>query len=155
ELEVLWERELGARVIHPETKGLGAIDCLDEPRGFAAYLHALKWGSVTSTDGRLFQSPFRAGIKLMRHQLVPLMKALELPRVNLFIADDVGLGKTIEAGLVMQELLLRQRVDQILIVCPAAVCLQWQGEMEKRFGLRFEIYNRAFVGRRRQERGFG
>jgi SNF2 family DNA or RNA helicase len=111
--------------------------------------------AVTSTDGKLFQSPFRAGIKLMSHQLVPLMKALELPRANLFIADDVGLGKTIEAGLVMQELLLRQRVDQILIVCPASVCLQWQGEMEKRFGLRFEIYNRAFIGWRWQERGFG
>lgn len=155
ELQVFWERELGARVIEPENKGLGTIERLDAPRHFAAYLHALKWSSVTSTDGKLFQAPFRAGIKLMRHQLVPLMKALELPRANLFIADDVGLGKTIEAGLVMQELLLRQRIDQILIVCPASVCLQWQGEMEKRFGLRFEIYNRAFVGKRRQERGFG
>lgn len=155
ELEVFWERELGARVIKPEAKGLGEIERLDPPRHFAAYLHALKWNTVTSTDGKLFQSPFRAGISLMRHQLVPLMKALELPRANLFIADDVGLGKTIEAGLVIQELLLRQRVDQILIVCPASVCLQWQSEMEKRFGLRFEIYNRAFVGRRRQERGFG
>jgi hypothetical protein len=154
-LEVFWERELGARVIKPEDKGLGAVARLDPPRHFAAYLHALAWHSVTSTDGKLFQSPFRAGIKLLRHQLVPLMKALELPRANLFIADDVGLGKTIEAGLVMQELLLRQRIDQILIVCPASVCLQWQGEMEKRFGLRFEIYNRAFVGWRRQERGFG
>lgn len=155
ELEVLWERELGARVIRPEEKGLGEVSRLDEPRHFAAYLHALRWNSVTSTDGRLFQSPFRSGIKLMRHQLVPLMKALALPRANLFIADDVGLGKTIEAGLVVQELLLRQRVDQILIVCPAAVCLQWQSEMEKKFGLRFEIYNRTFVGQRRQERGFG
>jgi hypothetical protein len=155
ELEVLWERELGAHVIKPEDKGLGEISRLDPPRHFAAYLHALKWCSVTSTDGKLFQSPFRAGIKIMRHQLVPLMKALELPRANLFIADDVGLGKTIEAGLVMQELLLRQRIDHILIVSPASVCLQWQGEMEKRFGLRFEIYNRAFVGKRRQERGFG
>ena len=155
ELEVIWERELGARVLEPEDTGLGEIERLDPPRHFAAYLHALKWNAVTSTDAKLFQAPFRAGIKLMRHQLVPLMKALELPRANLFIADDVGLGKTIEAGLVMQELLLRQRVDQILVVAPASVCLQWQGEMESRFGLRFEIYNRAFVGRRRQERGFG
>ncbi len=155
QLEVLWELELGARVIQPEVQGLGDVTHLDPPRHFAAYLHALKWGSVTATDARLFQSPFRAGIRLMAHQLTPLKKALELPRANLFIADDVGLGKTIEAGLVVQELILRQRVDLVLIVCPASVCLQWRDEMSKRFGLRFEVYNRAFVARRRQERGFG
>ncbi len=153
-LEVLWELELGAHVIEPEARGLGNVTKLDDPRRFAAYLHALKWSSVTATDAKLFQAPFRAGIKLLAHQLTPLKKALELPRANLFIADDVGLGKTIEAGLVLQELLLRQRVERALIVCPAAVVLQWQAEMEKRFGLRFEVYSRSFVARRRQERGF-
>jgi hypothetical protein len=154
-LEVLWERELGARVVEPEAQGLGQADRLDPPRHFAAYLHALKWGCVTATDARLFQSPFRAGIKLLEHQLVPLRKALELPRVNLFLADDVGLGKTIEAGLIVQKLMLRQRVDQVLIICPAALALQWRAEMASRFGIRFEIYNREFVCGRREERGFG
>ncbi|HEY3352938.1 MAG TPA: DISARM system SNF2-like helicase DrmD, partial [Polyangia bacterium] len=154
-LSVLWEVELGARVLHPETHGLGDATKLDPPRHFAAYLHALKWHAVTATDAKLFQAPFRAGIKLMNHQLTPLKKALELPRSNLFIADDVGLGKTIEAGLILQELLLRQRVDFALIVCPASVALQWRDEMKKRFGLLFELYNRVFIGRRRQERGFG
>lgn len=153
-LSVLWERELGARVVRPARSGLGTPARLDEPRRFAAYLHALKWSSVTATDARLFQAPFRAGIHLYDHQLAPLKKALELPRVNLFIADDVGLGKTIEAGLVMQELMLRQRVDRILIVCPASVTLQWRDEMARRFGLHFEVFNRDFVSRRRQERGF-
>ncbi|WP_437303789.1 DISARM system SNF2-like helicase DrmD [Sorangium sp. So ce388] len=153
-LEVLWELELGARVLHPEAHGLGDIARIDPPRHFAAYLHALKWSAVTATDAKLFQAPFRAGIKLMDHQLTPLRKALQLPRANLFIADDVGLGKTIEAGLVAQELLLRQRIDFILIACPASVCLQWRDEMEKRFGLHFEVMSRPFVGRRRQERGF-
>ncbi len=153
-LSVIWDRELGARVIRPAQAGLGSPTKLDEPRHFAAYLHALKWSSVTATDARLFQAPFRAGIHLLDHQLTPLKKALELPRVNLFIADDVGLGKTIEAGLVMQELMLRQRVDRVLIVCPASVTLQWRDEMEKRFGLNFAIFNRDFVARRRQERGF-
>lgn len=151
---VLWELELGARIIEPSRTGLGQITRLDEPRHFGAYLHALKWGCVTATDARLFQAPFRAGIHLMDYQLTPLKKALELPRVNLFIADDVGLGKTIEAGLVIQELVLRQRVEFTLVVCPASVALQWRGEMERRFGLRFEIFNREFVARRRQERGF-
>jgi hypothetical protein len=153
-LKVLWELELGAKVLQPEAHGLGAISKLDPPRHFAAYLHALKWNSVTATDAKLFQSPFRAGIKLMNHQLTPLMKALELPRANLFIADDVGLGKTIEAGLILQELLLRQRVEFALIVCPASVALQWREEMQQRFGLYFEVYHRRFVNRRREERGF-
>jgi len=154
-LEVLWELELGARVIQPEREGLGNIQRLDPPQHFAAYLHALRWNSVTATRADLFQSPFRAGIKLLDHQLTPLKKALELPRANLFIADDVGLGKTIEAGLVLQELELRQRVDFVLIVCPASISLQWKREMEKRFGQRFEVYDRPFVAQRRSERGYG
>jgi hypothetical protein len=154
-LEVLWELELGAKVHKPEAHGLGEIDHVDPPRHFGAYLHALKWNAVTAADGRLFQAPFRAGIKLQAHQLTPLKKALELPRANLFIADDVGLGKTIEAGLVLAELSLRQRVDLSLIICPAAVCLQWRDEMATRFGMRFEIMSRAFVASRRKERGFG
>jgi superfamily II DNA or RNA helicase len=152
-IDVLWEMELGAQVVDLELGGLG-LD-IDEPRLFAAYLHALKWNSVTATDRELFQAPFRAGIMLQAHQLEPLRRALALPRANLFIADDVGLGKTIEAGLVLQELLLRQRVDFSLISCPASVCLQWRDEMSKRFGLQFEVMNRAFVERRRRERGFG
>src|ERR1019366_8411994 len=87
----------------------------DPPRKFAAYLHALRWGCVTSTDPTLFQAPLRAGIVPNAYQLEPLRKAMALPRVNLFIADDVGLGKTIEAGLVLQELLLRQRVERVVI----------------------------------------
>ncbi len=154
-LEVLWELELGAKVHQPETHGLGDAARVDPPRHFAAYLHALKWNCVTATDAKLFQSPFRAGIKLMNHQLTPLQKALSLPRANVFIADDVGLGKTIEAGLIAQELLLRQRVEFMLVVCPAAVSLQWREEMQKKFGLHFEVMNRSFIGRRRQERGFG
>ncbi len=154
-LEVLWELELGAKVHQPEAHGLGDAARVDPPRHFAAYLHALKWNCVSATDAKLFQSPFRAGIKLMNHQLTPLQKALSLPRANVFIADDVGLGKTIEAGLIAQELLLRQRVEFMLVVCPASVSLQWRDEMQKKFGLHFEVMNRAFIGRRRQERGFG
>lgn len=154
-LQVPWELELGAKVHQPEAHGLGDLARVDPPRHFAAYLHALKWNCVTATDAKLFQSPFRAGIKLMNHQLTPLQKALSLPRANVFIADDVGLGKTIEAGLIAQELLLRQRVEFMLVVCPASVCLQWRDEMQKKFGLHFEVMNRAFIGRRRQDRGFG
>lgn len=154
-LEVLWELELGARVLHSQATGLEEPQFLDAPGRFGAYLATLRWHGVTATEARRFQAPFRAGIQLMNHQLVPLERALELPRANLFIADDVGLGKTIEAGLVLQELRLRQRVDFVLVACPAAICLQWRDELWRRFGLYFEIVNRDFIARRRQERGFG
>jgi hypothetical protein len=151
-LEVLWELELGPRVLDEDKPQLG--EGLDEPRLFGAYLNTLRWNCVTSTDKELLQSPFRAGIDIKAYQLEPLRKALELPRVNLFIADDVGLGKTIEAGLILQELLLRQRIDRVLVVCPPAVTLQWKEELEQRFGLSFAIYDRDFVAARRRERGW-
>jgi superfamily II DNA or RNA helicase len=154
-LQLLWDLEIGARVIDPQRQGLDKPTRLDSPEYFGAYLHALKWSAVSAADATRFQAPFRAGIKLMAHQLTPLMKALELPRANLFIADDVGLGKTIEAGLVLQELILRQQADFVLIICPASVVLQWRDEMMRRFGLRFEVMSRDFVARRRRERGFG
>lgn len=154
-LAMLWNLEIGARAIEPRNEGLGTPQKLDPPAHFGAYLHAMKWSSVSAADATRFQAPFRAGIKIMPHQLTPLMKALELPRANLFIADDVGLGKTIEAGLVLQELILRQQAGFALVVCPAAVCLQWRDEMMRRFGLRFEVMSRAFLGMRRRERGFG
>jgi hypothetical protein len=59
-LEVLWELELGAKVLQPEAHGLGEVRAIDAPRQFGAYLHALKWSSVTATDARLFQRRFRS-----------------------------------------------------------------------------------------------
>jgi len=75
-------------------------------------IRILMGDEATATDARLFQSPFRARIRIEPYQLEPLHKALRLPRVNLFIADDVGLGKTIEAGLIATELLLRAALQQ-------------------------------------------
>ncbi len=54
-----------------------------------------------------------------------------MPRVGLFIADDVGLGKTIEAGLILRELLMRQKVRRVIIACPPSVIRQWRDEMEQ------------------------
>ncbi len=154
-LEVVWGLELGTEILDKKAWQTIGQKGFDDPRFFAAYVHTLQWNCVTATNPKLFQAPFRAGIRLDAYQLEPLRKALELPRVNLFIADDVGLGKTIEAGLIASELLLRRRVHEIVVACPPTMLLQWKDELETRFGLTFEILDRAYVERIRQERGYG
>ncbi len=153
-LEVLWENEIEREVLTGEAWESVAKKGFDNPKVFGAYLNTLRWNCVTSTDPKLFQSPFRAGIKLEAYQLEPLRKALLLPRVNLFIADDVGLGKTIEAGLIARELLLRKKVREIVVSCPPSMLFQWQEELESRFGLTFEIIDKDYMKRIRRERGF-
>lgn len=154
-LDVYWEYELDRKILEEENWNEIAKHGFDEPRQFAAFLHTLQWNCVTSTDPTLFQSPFRAGIKIDAYQMEPLRKALLLPRVNLFIADDTGLGKTIEAGLIARELLLRKKVKTIVVSSPPSVMEQWKGELEDRFGLVFEILDRAYLTKVRRERGFG
>lgn len=154
-LEVLWEREIDTEIVTGEAWESIAKRGFDQAKLFSSYLNTLRWNCVTSTDPRLFQSPFRAGIKLDAYQLEPLRKALLLPRVNLFIADDVGLGKTIEAGLIARELLLRKKAREIIVCCPPSMLLQWQEELENRFGLTFEILDKDYMKQIRRERGFG
>ena len=130
-------------------------DGFDDPARLAAFLDAVRWGAIASADARALQAPFRSGISIEDYQLDPVVRALQMPRVNLLIADDVGLGKTIEAGLVIQELLLRHRARTVLVVCPASLCLKWQAEMHDRFGLEFKIVDAEAVRQLRRERGVG
>jgi hypothetical protein len=154
-VEVVWELELGTEILNREAWQSIGKRGFDDPRHFSAYLHTLRWNCVTATDPRLFQAPFRAGIRIDAYQLEPLRKALLLPRVNLFIADDTGLGKTIEAGLIATELLLRRRVKDVVVACPPSMIDQWKDELEIRFGLTFEVMDRAYIERVRQQRGYG
>lgn len=96
-------------------------------------------------------------VQIEPYQLVPLMRALELPRPRLLLADGVGLGKTIEAGLIICELIARRRAHRVLVVSPAGPLLvQWAQELQHRFGLRFTAINDAAsfqVQRRKLELG--
>ena len=154
-LDAFWNHEPDRLILEEEGWKDLAAKGFDPPRTFAAFLHTLRWNCVTATDPNLFQAPFRAGIKIDAYQMEPLRKALRLPRVNLFIADDTGLGKTIEAGLIARELLLRRRARTIVVATPPSVVEQWKAELEERFGLVFEILDRAYRTRMRRERGFG
>ena len=153
-LSVLWDIEPDAEVIAASGwQEIGAAE-FDPPERFGAFYRTMRWGCVTATDPTLFQAPFRAGISLFDYQLEPLRKALLMPRVNQFIADDVGLGKTIEAGLILRELLLRRRAETCVIAAPPGMLIQWQEEMEARFGLTFTIIDRDYTTAVRRQRGY-
>ncbi len=82
-----------------------------------------------------FRSAARVAFEPRAYQLVPLLMALRLPVVRLLIADDVGIGKTIEAGLILRELIDRGEVDRFAVLCPPHLVEQWTGELKAKFDL--------------------
>lgn len=154
-LEVVWEAEIAPQRLDDDPWSSLGANGSDDGEVFGAYLRTVRWQSASAADRKLLQAPFRAGIRLDAYQLLPLRKALDLPRANLLIADDVGLGKTVEAGLILRELLLRRRVDLTVVAAPASMTLQWQDELRAKFGLAFRLVDREFVQAMRREHGFG
>ena len=82
-----------------------------------------------------FRSLGRLGVRPRPYQLVPLIMALRLDPVRLLIADDVGIGKTVEAGLIARELLDRGEISRLTVLCPPHLCDQWQRELAQKFAL--------------------
>ena len=151
ELQVIWQLEVGAKIL--EKAGLPNITGYDPNYKLDAFLDAVRWGAASNADRKFLQAPFRSGITIEDYQLDPLVRAIDMARVNLLIADDVGLGKTIEAGLVIQELLIRLRARTVLVVCPASLQVKWQMELQEKFGLEFRIVDTEYVRMLRRERG--
>ncbi len=154
QLTVVWELEVGHSVAPPQ--GLPELiyaDGFDDPETLAGFIDAMRWGAVTSADPNRYQAPFWSGVNVEAYQLEPLRIALNAPRTNLLLADDVGLGKTIEAGLVIQELLLRHRARTAIVVCPPSLALKWQQEMRDKFGLEFTIVNSELLSEVRRSHG--
>ncbi len=154
QLSVVWELEVGHTVT--PAQGLPDViyaDAFDEPVTLAGFIDAMRWGAVTSADPNRYQAPFWSGVNVEAYQLEPLRRALGAPRANLLLADDVGLGKTIEAGLVIQELFLRHRARTAVIVCPPSLALKWQDEMREKFGLEFTIVNSELMAQVRRTHG--
>jgi hypothetical protein len=82
-----------------------------------------------------FRSAARLSFEPRAYQLVPLLMALRLDVVRLLIADDVGIGKTIEAGLILREMIDRGEADRFAILCPPHLVEQWSGELNTKFDL--------------------
>jgi SNF2-related domain/Helicase conserved C-terminal domain len=160
---LVWEREVDAHLVEPTALPEPDRDRPMPPDQFDALVRAARWTALTpfvdpdGTDGPLTRlpivAPFHGAIQVEDYQLVPLLKALRMPRVSLLIADDVGLGKTIEAGLILSELIIRRRVRRVLILCPVALRSQWRREMRDKFALAFDEVDRAATWKLRQSLG--
>lgn len=87
---------------------------------------------------------FRASRTVFRpYQFRPVIGLLAAGTLRLLIADEVGLGKTIEAGLVWTELEARSQADRVLVVCPSMLVSKWRAEMDERFGYRLDVLDKA------------
>jgi hypothetical protein len=161
---VIWELEVNAKLIpvldYPEIDKASSQP--DEPDRFRAFTDALRWTSNTQywSEGNELRSqrihllsPWFSAVQVEDYQLYPVLQAMAMPRVNMLLADDVGLGKTIEAGLILQELIRQRRIRRILIVCPASLQIQWQDEMKEKFNLDFVIMDSDQVYQIQRELG--
>jgi len=96
-------------------------------------------GSTSATDGHVLLAPMESNVIPLPHQIHALSRAISGDRVRYLLADEVGLGKTIEAGLVMRELKLRGLVRRILVVSPKGIATQWVSEMRNHFNEEFQL----------------
>lgn len=98
-----------------------------------------------------FRSFARLNVEPRPYQLVPLLMALKQDPIRLLIADDVGIGKTVEAGVIARELLDRGEVQRLAVLCPPHLAEQWQSELAEKFHIQAELVLPSTV--KRLERG--
>jgi superfamily II DNA or RNA helicase len=119
--------------LEPATFPLPSSDDISD-----AYSSKLLWHSARLTlreSAAPFRSLGRISIRPRPYQLVPLLMALKINPVRLLIADDVGVGKTIEALLIARELYDRGIIKRLAVLCPPYLCEQWQKELSEKFNM--------------------
>ena len=110
---------------------------------------------LDALEDNLLLAPIQSSVVPLPHQLYALNRAVSRDRIRYLLADEVGLGKTIEAGLVLRELKLRGRVKRILVVAPKGLVRQWQAEMRLHFGEKFQFIEPSELAAFRQWRSGG
>jgi superfamily II DNA or RNA helicase len=110
---------------------------------------------LDALEDNLLLAPIQSSVVPLPHQLYALNRAVSRDRIRYLLADEVGLGKTIEAGLVLRELKLRGRVKRILVVAPKGLVRQWQAEMRLHFGEKFQFIEQSELVAFRQWRSGG
>ena len=110
---------------------------------------------LDALEDNLLLAPIQSSVVPLPHQLYALNRAISRDRIRYLLADEVGLGKTIEAGLVLRELKLRGRVKRILVVAPKDLVRQWQAEMRQHFGEKFQFIEPSELAAFRQWRSGG
>jgi superfamily II DNA or RNA helicase len=98
---------------------------------------------LDALEDNLLLAPIQSSVVPLPHQLHALNKAMSGERIRYLLADEVGLGKTIEAGLILRELKLRGMVQRVLVVAPKSLVRQWQAEMRLHFGESFRLIEPA------------
>ncbi len=119
---------------------LGKFSSLARWRDFHLALEATRLAMVAGFD-KLLCLPWLRDVELLEHQLRTARTVLRRLRGRALLCDEVGLGKTIEAGLVLEELVVRGLTRRVLILTPPSLVEQWQGEMRRRFGLDFIVHD--------------
>ena len=143
---------LAAQLWHPETRSLMVVPVgdLGEPpeEGRAHAVIAAVAGAriIEALATGALVAPTQSIVEPLPHQLRALSRCASTNPIRMLLADEVGLGKTIEAGLVMTELILRGLARRILVVAPTGLVTQWQTEMSRRFGEDFVAISSAEVG---------
>jgi superfamily II DNA or RNA helicase len=120
----------------------------DDPIRFDLLTEATRLSLAYEYDRLLSLSATRTNLE--PYQVEAVYQVLNGYKQRFLIADDVGLGKTIEAGMILKELAARGRADRVLIVVPAALQYQWQREMRDRFDDHYVIYNSGYLKELRQ-----
>jgi superfamily II DNA or RNA helicase len=124
-------RQLNLENLAPATFPLPTVDSIKDHTAAVLLMDAAR--HLLRSGAGPFRCLGRLSLRPHPYQLVPLLMALRLETVRLLIADDVGIGKTIEAGLIARELLDRGEVRRIVVLCPPHLCEQWQQELREKF----------------------